>query len=185
MKTKVIENIITSDELFFMYNQIVSNPTWNMTGLSSYDEEEAWQKKYNRAPNLRVRHNGEIQHYAFYLWGKTVVYRIKEKLIKENIGLHTDIYRMWFNITYSDNDYHWLHIDDPSPTSISVVLFLTPIWDPDWKGSFCVDGEEFSFKPGSAVIFDSKEFHTGTSPVENTYGWMRLSCNILLEKQKI
>ena len=35
MKTKVLENIITSDELFFMYNQIVSSPTWNMTGLSS------------------------------------------------------------------------------------------------------------------------------------------------------
>ena len=37
-------------------------------------------KKYNRAPNLRVRHDGEIQHYPFYLWGKTVVYRIKRKI---------------------------------------------------------------------------------------------------------
>lgn len=98
--------------------------------------------------------------------GKTIAYRIKERLTKENIGLNTDIVRMWFNITYSDNDHHWLHQDTDELNSTSVVLFLTPIWNPDWKGSFYVDGEEFNFKPGSAVIFDSKEYHMGTSPTK-------------------
>ena len=181
MKTKVLENVITSDELFFMYNQIVSTPMWNITGLSSVHEEEAWTKIYNPAPGLKVKTDEDgIKHYPLYLWGKTVVYRMKEKLTKENIGLNTDIFRMWFNITYSDNDHHWLHKDFNNSTLTSVVLFLTPIWNPDWKGSFYVDGEEFNFKPGSAVIFDSNQFHMGTSPVKNTHGWMRLSCNIVL-----
>ena len=186
MKTKVIENIITSDELFFMYNQIVSTPMWSISGLSSSCEEENWNKRYNSAPIFPIKtSNDEILHYPFFIWGKTVAYRIKEKLTKKNIGFNANIKRMWFNITYSDNDNHWLHRDDnDSPISISVVLFLTPIWNPDWKGSFFIDGEEFSFKPGSAVIFDSKEFHMGTSPVKNTHGWIRLSCNILLEKNK-
>ena len=185
MKTKVLNNIITSDELFFMYNQIISTPMWNVEGISSCFEEESWKKKYNRAPNLSVKkHKDVVEHYAFYLWGKTIAYRMKERLTKENIGLNTDIVRMWFNITYSDNDHHWLHQDTDELNSTSVVLFLTPIWNPDWKGSFYVDGEEFNFKPGSAVIFDSKEYHMGTSPTKNTYGWMRLSCNMLLQQNK-
>ena len=169
MKTKVLDNIITSDELFFMYNQIICARTWNISALSSRYEEEAWPKRYNGAPNLTVK-NSEIEHYPLYVWGKTVVYRIKEKLNKENIGINTDIYRMWFNVTYSDNDNHWLHTDSDDDNLTSLVLFLTPIWIPDWKGSFYVDGEEFNFKPGSAVVFDSKEFHMGTSPIKNTHG---------------
>ena len=185
MKTKVLDNIITSDELFFMYNQIISTPMWKVGALSTSFEEEAWQKRYNGAPNLSVKRNNDmIDHYAFYLWGKTVIYKIKEKLTKENIGFNTDIERMWFNITYSDNNHHWLHRDVDSPTSISVVLFLTPIWNPDWRGSFYIDGDEFNFKPGSAVIFDSKEYHMGTSPIKNTHGWMRLSCNMVLQQNK-
>ena len=43
MKTKVLDNIITSDELFFMYNQIICTPMWNVQGISS-DFEEDWQK---------------------------------------------------------------------------------------------------------------------------------------------
>jgi len=185
MKTKVLDNIVTSDELFFMYNQFISTPMWNITGLSSPFEEEAWQKRYNKAPNLSVKmQNSGIDHYPFYLWGKTVVYRIKEKLTKEKIGFNTNIDRMWLNITYSDNDNHWLHKDEDTEPTISVLLFLTPIWHPDWRGSFYVDGEEYNFKPGSAVIFDSKEFHTGTSPIKNTHGWIRLSCNIVLKQNK-
>ena len=54
MKTKVLDNIITSDELFFMYNQIICTPMWNVQGISS-DFEEDWQKKYNRAPIFSVK----------------------------------------------------------------------------------------------------------------------------------
>ena len=86
MKTKVLDNIITSDELFFMYNQIISTPMWNVEGISSCFEEESWKKKYNRAPNLSVKkHKDVVEHYAFYLWGKTIAYRIKERLTKEKI----------------------------------------------------------------------------------------------------
>ena len=185
MKTKVLDNIVTSDELFFIYKEIVATSQWNITGLSTRFEEEAWQKRYNGAPNLKVKISDDnIEHYPFYIWGKTIVYRIKERLVKKNTGLDTDIKRMWFNITYSDNTHHWSHRDSNKADETSLVLFLTPIWNPDWKGSFYVDGEEFNFKPGSAVIFDSKDFHMGTSPIKNTHGWMRLSCNILLGENK-
>ena len=58
---------------------------------------------------------------------------------------------------------------------------MTPIWQDNWKGSFYVDCEEFKYKPGSAVIYDSKEFHTGESPEFETNNWLRLNCNIVVE----
>jgi len=183
MKTKVLDNIISNDELFFMYNQITSTNAWNITGKSSDHEEESWDKKFTSGPNMSVKYNETISHYPFYLWGKTVVYRIKEKLNRDNIGLNTNIARMWFNITYNDNINNWLHKDAEQDSNVtSVVLFLTPVWNPEWRGSFYVDGEKFNFKSGSGVIFNSNEYHTAEAPDKNTFGWMRLSCNMLLIK---
>ena len=44
MKTKVLDNIITSDELFFMYNQIMSTPMWNVEGISSCLKKKVGKK---------------------------------------------------------------------------------------------------------------------------------------------
>ena len=40
--------------------------------------------------------------------------------------------------------------------------------------------DEFKFKPGSAVIFNSKEYHKGESPSSEIYNWQRITCNILV-----
>ena len=109
MKTALIENVINNDELFFMYNQITSTSMWNVNALSSSVQEETWDKKFNKAPNMLVKYENEINHSAFYFWGKTIIYRIKEILKKDNVGINSNIARMWFNITYSDNNNHWLH----------------------------------------------------------------------------
>ena len=61
-------------------------------------------------------------------------------------------------------------------------MFMTPIWSPNWKGSFYVDSEEFKFKPGNAVIFDSNNFHTGESPESKTQNWLRLTLSMLVSK---
>ena len=106
---------------------------------------------------------------------------LAKRLAKQNIGIPVSIERMWFNVTYTDNNQHWLHTDSCESNIKSIVLFLTPVWVPEWQGSFHVDGEEFKFKPGNAIIFDSKEYHTGKTPVEKTNGWSRLTCNILVK----
>jgi hypothetical protein len=58
---------------------------------------------------------------------------------------------------------------------------MTPIWQDAWRGSLHVDGEEFKFKPGSAVIFNANEFHTGETPESQSQNWHRLTLNILLD----
>ena len=178
MKTITLDNIISNKELFFMYKEIHETPMWSVSGLTDGNH---YDKNFNFSPVLSVKKD-TILSYPFYLWGKTLMYRIENQLKDKNIGIPTDIHRMWFNITYSDNNQHWLHTDTEDSSIVSVVLFLTPIWLPEWKGSFYVDGKKFDFKPGSAVIFNSNEYHMGEPPAEKMPGWMRLTCNILLKK---
>jgi len=127
--------------------------------------------------------NENPENYPLYLWGQTLVFRINKLLEEKNIGIPTKLNRMWFNSTsYGKKTQHWLHPDDEDNLKLkSILLFMTPIWQPDWRGSFYIDGEEFKFKPGSAVIFDSKEYHKGESPESETYNWQRVTCNILIE----
>ena len=91
---------------------------------------------------------------------------------------------MWFNITYNGSPNHYLHQDSEEGSFQSILLFLTPVWKTGWAGSFYVDGKEFKFKPGTAIIFDSKEFHTGEEPESETFNWLRLTANIILSNEK-
>ena len=177
MKTTVLDNVLSEKELFYMYNEIISNSTWKLNGLSGPD------RGFMSSPVLMVKeYNGSVAHYPFYLWGQTLVYRIAKLLEHKNIGIPTAVERMWFNATYhGKKTQHWLHRDDEKdPKLKSILLFMTPVWQPDWRGSFYIDGEEFKFKPGSAVIFDSSEYHKGESPASETYNWQRICCNIIV-----
>jgi hypothetical protein len=178
MKTVVLDNVLSQKELYYMYGQIISNPGWKMNAQSMNENG------YIHAPMFLVKtmENEKPENYPLFLWGQTLVFRIVKLLEEKNIGIPTKLSRMWFNSTfYGKKTQHKLHFDEESLIAKSILLFMTPIWQPEWRGSFYVDGEEFKFKPGSAVIFDSKEYHKGESPESETYNWQRLTCNIVVE----
>ena len=178
MKTKVLENIISTKELAYIYKTITSSFGWRLNGSSTMEEENY----FFQGPSLLVFSEGNTYNDVFNFWGQSLVYRIAKLLKDEKIGIPTQIQRMWFNVTYQGKKtQHKLHVDDSETETKSILLFLTPIWQPDWRGSFFVDGEEFKFKPGSAVIFDSSQYHQGESPISETYNWLRLTCNILVK----
>ena len=177
MKTVVLENVLSQKELFFMYNHITSNPNWKLNGTTEPNNN------FISSPVLIVKQFDDANiNWSFYFWGQTLVYRIAKLLENKNIGIPTELERMWFNATYhGKKTQHWLHRDEKENLKYkSILLFMTPVWQPDWRGSFYVDGEEFIFKSGSAVIFDSSQYHQGESPISETYNWQRITCNILV-----
>ena len=178
MKPVLLDHIFSPRELFFMYTQIISTPHWTIDGASGNGVSD-----FVRGPLLEVKKmEGEVLNYPLYLYGQSIVFRIAHLLEQKKIGIPTKLIRMWFNITNSgEKSQHWLHTDQECFKTKSIVLFLTPLWQPDWRGSFYVDGEEFKFKPGSAVIFDSNTYHQGEDVISQTYNWQRLTCNILVK----
>jgi hypothetical protein len=182
MEPIFLKNVISDKELYFIYSELTAQNLWNVTGVSDNAPKE-WKTQFNMAPTLNACNNGEVHIYPYYIWASTVVYRIESMLQKQNKSIPTKIKRSIFNITYSNNNQHFLHIDGP-PDRTSILLFLTPVWFPDGEGAFYVDGKKFDFTPGAAVIFKSDKYHKGEPPSQKmkSTSWMRLTCNILLEE---
>ncbi len=186
MKTQLIDNVVSQEELFFLYKEIIGTPNWALTGTTGQKEYPS-NKTFSNGPLLKIKSDrtGDhlIHNYPLYLYVKTLVFRIKEILRKKNIGMNTSIRRTWLNSTNSGSDNHWLHRDYEEDISQTILMFITPIWEEAWKGSLYVDGQEFKFKPGSAVIFDSNEFHTGENPEIQSKNWNRITLNIVVENK--
>jgi hypothetical protein len=180
MKPVLLDNIFSEKELFFIYKEIVNAPHWNVNGMSNVEEYPS-NKQFAGAPLFKIKSGNDIYNYSLYLYIQSLVFRMAEMLNKKNIGIHTNIKRSWFNLTYNGSPNHWLHQDCDSPTTQTILMFMTPVWQDAWRGSLHVDGKEFKFKPGSAVIFNSNEFHTGETPESQTQNWQRLTLNIILD----
>ena len=161
MKTILLDNILSEKELFFIYKQLISTRGWAVNGVSNVFGLNN-PNAYQNLPMFHVLDGDDVSNYPMYLYGQTLVYRIAKILEDKKIGMHTHLSRMWFNMTPIGYKHH-LHVDHSNEFQ-SIVMFMSPVWESSWRGSFYVDGEEFKFKPGSAVVFDSKEYHRGESP---------------------
>ena len=113
-----------------------------------------------------------------YIIFAKIIFRINKELI--NTKIHKNIERIYINAT-SPCSKHWLHQDRFSNNNISILTMFSPQWQDSWLGSFFVDGEEYKMKPGRIIIFDSKEFHTGSNPSQDC-PYVRLTCNIVVGK---
>ena len=105
-----------------MYNQIINNPSWRLNG------EATSQRGFLTGPTFPVKVNDNIEHYPFFVWGQTIVYRIAKLLESKHIGIPTDLDRMWFNATYSGKKtQHWLHADDKQKfyNKINFIIYDT------------------------------------------------------------
>ena len=182
MKTILLDDVLSERELYFVYKEITNASTWSVTTTSDRVEYPS-NKQFAGGARFSVKSgNGTVLNYPLYFWGQTLVYRIVKILEQKNIGMHTKLKRMWFLSTTNGSPLHFLHPDmDENNNTHSILFFITPVWRTGWRGSFYVDGEEFKFKPGSAVIFDSKEYHTGEDPISETYNWQRITLNMIVE----
>ena len=184
MKPIVLDNIFSDKELFYIYKILISTPNWTV-GSTSQTVMIDSNKNYAGGAMFLVKEQDEIIHnYTFNIYGQTLLFRIAKLLEEKKIGIHTNLERMWFLSSPTGSPLHFPHQDQSKSGYQTILLFMTPVWQTGWRGSFYVQGEEFKFKPGSAIIFDSQEFHTGEDFISETYNWQRITCNIVVGPNK-
>ena len=181
MRPVVIDNLFSSEELFFLYKEVLGSNGWTVDAHTDAELSHT-PSGFTSSPQLRIRVGEITYNYPLYLYFQSIMFRLKEKLKEKHIGLPFMLKAVKLNITYHDAVIHRLHHDTTDPLDKTILLFLTPVWESAWKGSFYVDGEEFKCKPGSAVICDSTEWHTGEEPSASTHKWLRLTANLVVGK---
>jgi hypothetical protein len=173
MKTICLDNFFDIDELFWLYNSLLKTNGWKFSVKPNFSlNPNEW---YGNLGNLNIEHTS---NWFSYFQG--MVFRINQELTaKKNTRIHSNIERIYINAT-NPISKHWLH-QDSLGDKISILTLFTPQWQDSWQGSFFVDGEEYKMKPGRIILFDSKEFHTGSNPSQDC-PYVRLTCNIVVGK---
>jgi len=174
MKTICLDDVFNQDELFWLYKNLLITSGWrfHITPEQSVDPN----KMFANIGNLNIDATSNLYSYFIGL-----LFRINKKLLEEkNTKINENISRIYINAT-NPMSKHWLHYDSMSEGAISILMMFSPQWQDSWLGSFFTDGQEYKMKPGRIIIFDSKEYHTGSNPHESC-PYVRLTCNILLKK---
>jgi len=172
MKIICLDNVFDMDELFWLYENLLKSRGWNIRGIPDSNSRDI-NKLYGNIGTFNIDSNS---NWFSYFQG--LIFRINKELI--NTKIHKNIERIYINAT-SPCSKHWFHQDEFSDNLISILTMFSPQWQDSWLGSFFVDGEEYKMKPGRIIIFDSKEFHTGSNPSQDC-PYIRLTCNIIVGK---
>jgi hypothetical protein len=152
--TKIINNVLTLQDGFHLYNGLVNQSFWHLTRASSIG------KPGRTFPGVTLIEDGEIKHQDPYWIGyfNCLFDRINQKLKEQhNFSLVRRINRIALN-AQNENHYTEFHVDQASET-YSIVGFLTPQWAEEWGGELNIEGEIIKYKPGDFVLFDSNKFH--------------------------
>ena len=182
MKPIFIKNLLTPKEVFWIYNKLTSLPIWALNGLSGYKQGDQ-DRQYGTIANALIIKDYQVasQEAGLSIYSQSLIYRINERLKEQKKEIATSIERFWINATFNESSSHWPHADDKNPDAFSIILFLAPVWSDQWLGSFYVDGEEFKFTPGGAVVFQAAEMHTADNPSLHC-PYLRLTGNIVTKR---
>mgnify|MGYP003155304469 CR=1 FL=1 len=182
MRPILLKNLLTSKEVFWLYRKLVGLPLWNLTGKPYFDQKDPERLDATIA-NLTIIKNTQPVGFngGLDIYGESIPHRINERLKEYKLEIPTAVDRFWINATFSQSHSHWPHHDDADPAAFSIVLFLAPVWNEQWLGSFFCDGEEFKFSPGGAVVFQSTNIHTGDNPSLKC-PYLRLTGNIVTRR---
>ena len=181
MRPIFLKNLLTSKEVFWLYRKLVELQVWQLDGNSDKDDHP--DRRHGSIAKATIIQNNKPVYSSLDMgvYGQSIPYRVNERLKEHRLEIPTNVERFWINASFAQSRSLWPHQDKSDSTAFSIVLFLCPVWNEQWLGSFFCGGEEFKFSPGGAVVFQSTEMHTGDNPSLDC-PYLRLTASILTRK---
>ena len=172
---KIINNVLTLQDGFDLYNGLINQNFWHLTRASS------GEKPGGTFPGVNLVEDNKIINNNPYWIGyfNCLFDRINQKLKEQhNFSLVRKINRIALN-AQNENHYTEFHADKTSGT-YSIIGFLTPQWAEEWGGELNIEGEVIKYKPGDFVLFDSSKLHRSQEIKKIPY-W-RITVSYVIDK---
>ena len=175
MKFYTLDNVISKNQLFRLYNTITQTHGWSLNRTSKgFNDLEAVG-----FPGMVIEEKENF--YNPYLAGyfHSLLDNINLKFKKEyDFSLPSDIYRI--HLTAKNNTSETSFHRDSPDDSWTILGFITPVWKLEDGGEFKLEGEIIPYIPGRFIIFRSNLVHNGGFVKTNNLDYWRLSLNIIL-----
>ncbi len=172
---KIINNVLTIEDCFDLYQGLVSANMWNLNRQSTPTNLGGAFPGVTLIENQNIVNNN--QYWIGYF--NCLFDRINQKLLEQhNFSLKRNIKRIALN-AQNDNHFTEFHEDNEENT-YSIVGFLTPQWAEEWGGELNIEGEIIKYNPGDFILFESNQLHR-SQPVKKIPYW-RTSVSYVIKK---
>ena len=175
MKFYTLDNIVSKNQLFRLYNIATQTNGWCLDRTSEgFNALESVS-----FPGMVIEEKGNF--YNPYLAGyfHSLVDSIHLKFEKEyDFSLPSNICRI--HLTAKNNTSETSFHRDSPDDSWTILGFITPVWKLEDGGEFKLEGEIIPYIPGRFIIFRSNLVHNGGFVKTNNLDYWRLSLNIIL-----
>ena len=178
MKFYTLDNIVSKNQLFRLYNIATQTNGWCLDRTSQgFNDLESVS-----FPGMVIEEKGNF--YNPYLAGyfHSLVDSIHLKFEKEyDFSLPSNICRI--HLTAKNNTSETSFHRDLPHDSWTILGFITPVWKLEDGGEFKIEGEVIPYTPGKFIIFRSNLVHNGGFVKTNNLDYWRLSLNIILNQK--
>tara|TARA_B100001250_G_C19745028_1_gene764868 strand:+ start:227 stop:775 length:549 start_codon:yes stop_codon:yes gene_type:complete len=178
----ILDNILDEKELFNIYEDILSKPSWYLSRGSSPDGSSLTTTTF---AGLLVKNNGDILDHKYYKYFTSLLPKIYSKCLEEyDLDLPKNIRRVDVVAKQPGANTNF-HQDSLIPGAYSLIGMLSPVWEEEWGGEFYCNNEDrasndiVNHTPGSFIVIKSNLFHNGLPPKVNVPYW-RVIVNYIL-----
>ena len=178
MKFYTLDNIVSKNQLFRLYNIATQTNGWCLDRTSEgFNALESVS-----FPGMVIEEKGIF--YNPYLAGyfHSLVDSIHLKFEKEyDFSLPSNICRI--HLTAKNNTSETSFHRDLPDDSWTILGFITPVWKLEYGGEFKLEDEIIPYTPGRFIIFRSNLVHNGGFVKTNNLDYWRLSLTIILNQK--
>jgi hypothetical protein len=170
----IVENVLLKKNILDLYNNLISNSVWDLNRKSNDDV------KLGAFPGFSIKDDNNVFNPYWFGYFQSLFENIHNKFYeKYKFTLPFNIKRIHLGAK-NDSSITNFHCDINDANAYTIVGFLTPEWDLNWKGQLMVEENVIDFTPGKFVIFKSNLRHNGIGTIFNVPFW-RITVNFIIQ----
>lgn len=179
----LFDDLISSGELIWIYNQLIETPLWTLSRTSKTPSMNLIP--FMGFPGLQIKTKDVIHHDGLHGVFLGLLHRIREAAkSRHSLTLPAEVYRIHVGAKSSHSRTEF-HADMDSTQFWTILGFLNPIWHGDDGGEFYLEDQKIEFKPGRFILFRSNIKHDGGYVTNETLSYWRIAVNMILGAESL
>jgi hypothetical protein len=175
----VLDNLMGSDELLWVYHTLLSTRSWTLTRSSM--ATKPLLSPFVSFPGLDIETEGQIKDAFLSGYFRSIIFRVRDFMLKSNsVTLPQNIKRIHVGAKSSLSKTK-PHVDSDKEGVWTILGFLNPVWNASDGGEFFIADQKIQYKSGRFVIFPSNIIHDGGYVRNEKLNYWRVSINIILD----